>query len=176
MKIWKFPKCICVNVFDLGYCRQLARSAEGHFSFHPGYCEPASYKKLQARTLRLAGLCLNKASAVSESLCHWSPLLPRQQVRLSQAVTGFPLSQMKNKKGGDGGESRVRGREGEELTFITRVPWLSLRGLNNQYVKLSGCALAPTTRLQTPGCFLIKQKRWEAAASAKSQAMRWALE
>lgn len=33
----------------------------------------------------------------------------------------------------------------EELTFITRVQWLSLRGLNNQYAKLSGCALTPTT-------------------------------
>lgn len=73
-----------------------------------------------------------------------------------------------------GGRNRDCVRERGELTFIIRVPWLSLRGLNNQYVKLPGCALAPTTRLQTPGCFLIKQNRWEAVVSAKRPG--WALE
>lgn len=126
----------------------------------------SSIQEVASEDPTLGGLCLNKASAVYESLCHWSPLLPRQQVCLLQAVTGFPLFQMKNKR--ERGRNRDYVREGGELTFITRVPWLSLRGLNNQYVKLSGCALAPTTRLQTPGRFLIKQKRWEAVASAKS--------
>lgn len=37
------------------------------------------------------GLCLNKATAVYGCQCHWSPLLPRQQVFLLQAVTGFPI-------------------------------------------------------------------------------------
>lgn len=101
------------------------------------------------------GLCLNKATAVDESQCHWSPLLPRQQVFLLQAAYWLSNSFKYIIKAREGEIKTICRREAGELTFITRVQWLSLRGLNNQYVKLSGYALTPTTHLQTPGCFFI---------------------
>lgn len=104
------------------------------------------------------GLCLNKAMAVDESQCHWSPLLPRQRVFPLQAATGFQIYN-KCKRG----RNQENLQKGGELTFITRVQWLSLRGLNNQYVKLSGFVLTPTTHLQTPVCFFITgRKCWGA--------------
>lgn len=58
------------------------------------------------------------------------------------------------------------------MTFITRVQWLSLRGLNNQYVKLSGYVLTPTTHLQTPGCFFIKGGKKMLSGSRECQEPR----
>lgn len=87
--------------------------------------------------------------------CVTDPLrFPDNRFAFRELSLAFHSFKEEIKRGRNGDCVRERG----ELTFITRVPWLSLRGLNNQYVKLSGCALAPTT-LTNSWRFLIKQKR-----------------
>lgn len=81
----------------------------------------SSIQEVASEDPTLGGLCLNKASAVYESLCHWSPLLPRQQVCLLQAVTGFPLFQMKNKRERGRNQDYVREGGGVDVHHSSAV-------------------------------------------------------
>lgn len=95
--------------------------------------------------------------SVTDPLC-----FPDNRFSCCKLPLAFQFFQIYNKS--KRGRNRDHLEKRGELTFVTRVQWLSLRGLNNQYVKLSGYVLTPTTHLQTPGCFFIKgEKCWTAA-------------
>lgn len=113
-----------------------------------GYCSESPSKKLNAR---LGGLRL-KLSPGRHRLNHCVTDPPLPPSLLCQ-TTGSPCASChrarRSLKDRMNAKSERNGEEAE-TALITRVPWLSLRGLKNQYVKLAGC-----TRTHLPRAYKL---------------------